>query len=596
MRLIKTFILFVAFVCSTFAMNDEHWSNITRQRYFNASNHIRAVYEVISGADKFVKLNCMQPGNLDKWCEELAGMLFFNRPLTTGSSSKEFVGFDKFNQAQDGYRLRDLDGSTEDVQKQIAFISGFIGQHYKKLFVSSMGSTELNNKFNLQKVKEEHRKSTAYRLRLMEIGAGSQLDWKLSRFADDLTDQETIGYYQQYAMRGRKLYYLSKMNDIKAEAEKQKNDKSVRKGMVSSHEKTCENIKQAANVVSQQLKNVILNKDEKSLRQKEQTAISMIFDKIYNEDIDVYPYSIIPIASLSRNKKIKEIGAYFKGFEKELAAIFPEAYYSYRLENKLKVMYKKKAPQVRKAVAKDTNFLMNKYGSWVNLAAALAAGKMDKYLRSMKEFAKELDKIDSIAIGEISFVPNAVFDAVNLNTLFLFEIENPDLRRLKELSKLTYLSIKNCKLTKINEATMELKELETLDLSSNKLNILPDNINKLEKLENLILSHNKIEKLPKALGKLSNLKNLDLTDNNLKEIPVAIIKDMKSLYEVIFTNNKISKLPEKQPEVSSKKFFGIDLSKNAIEVIPDWATESMIEKGEPYFITLDENPGFKKIQ
>ena len=108
--------------------------------------------------------------------------------------------------------------------------------------------------------------------------------------------------------------------------------------------------------------------------------------------------------------------------------------------------------------------------------------------------------------------------------LYLREIP----KEIKYLQNLTYLDVKNNRLTELPKEIGKLKKLESLDLRDNELTELPKEMKKLQKLYGIALDRNKFEKFPEVLKHLKNLKLLDINKNEnfFKEIKKLNLKEL----------------------------------------------------------------------
>jgi len=93
---------------------------------------------------------------------------------------------------------------------------------------------------------------------------------------------------------------------------------------------------------------------------------------------------------------------------------------------------------------------------------------------------------------------------------------------LFQLTQLRELTVKGCRLCKVNNNIALLKHLQLLNLDRNKLLRLPESIGQLQDLRCLIVSRNILETFPDAIAKLKNLTTIDAWDNPLYVLPESI--------------------------------------------------------------------------
>lgn len=142
-----------------------------------------------------------------------------------------------------------------------------------------------------------------------------------------------------------------------------------------------------------------------------------------------------------------------------------------------------------------------------------------------------------------------------------------------DYSNIKVLSLKNCKLTKLNlcDTLSSLNNLITLDLSQNQMTTLSvEQSNIFSFLQNLSLSYNFITEIPRNINNLQ-LKILSLSYNNITEIKERAFENSKNLQILSLRGNKISHL-----DVNSLAGLAnleiLDLAKNHFTNLPfNWA-------------------------
>ena len=154
-----------------------------------------------------------------------------------------------------------------------------------------------------------------------------------------------------------------------------------------------------------------------------------------------------------------------------------------------------------------------------------------KWLESIQE--KDLSRFDTLYLMfELHFLPAALSQCLNLQTLFLSENE------LWQLPPESWTVLE------------KLPKLETLDLSYNQLWCLTAEswrvLTKLPLLHNLVLSDNKLTQLPPQswaqIAQCAQLETLDLSRNQLTQLP-AEIGQLTALKKLLLIENHLSNDP-----------------------------------------------------
>ena len=97
------------------------------------------------------------------------------------------------------------------------------------------------------------------------------------------------------------------------------------------------------------------------------------------------------------------------------------------------------------------------------------------------------------------------------------------------LTELRELTVKGCKLCRLNQNIGRLTKLQYLNLDHNKLLRLPEAIGNLTDLRTLVVSRNILEELPESIGNLHQLTLIDAWDNPLYVLPHSITNISKTL-------------------------------------------------------------------
>ena len=100
---------------------------------------------------------------------------------------------------------------------------------------------------------------------------------------------------------------------------------------------------------------------------------------------------------------------------------------------------------------------------------------------------------------------------------------------LFQLTELRELTVKGCKLCRLNQNIGKLTHLQYLNLDHNKLLRLPETIGNLTDLRTLVISRNILEELPESIGSLHQLATIDAWGNPLYVLPHSIGELRKTL-------------------------------------------------------------------
>lgn len=100
---------------------------------------------------------------------------------------------------------------------------------------------------------------------------------------------------------------------------------------------------------------------------------------------------------------------------------------------------------------------------------------------------------------------------------------------LFHLTELRELTVKGCKLNRLNQSIGKLTHLQYLNLDHNKILRLPETIGNLTDLRTLVISRNILEELPASIGDLHQLSLIDAWGNPLYVLPQSINNISKTL-------------------------------------------------------------------
>lgn len=119
----------------------------------------------------------------------------------------------------------------------------------------------------------------------------------------------------------------------------------------------------------------------------------------------------------------------------------------------------------------------------------------------------------------------------NVYRLKITKLANKDSlpEELFQLTELRELTVKGCKLCRLNQDIGKLTKLQYLNLDHNKLLRLPETIGNLTDLRTLVVSRNILEELPESIGNLHQLATIDAWGNPLYVLPESISELRKTL-------------------------------------------------------------------
>ena len=100
---------------------------------------------------------------------------------------------------------------------------------------------------------------------------------------------------------------------------------------------------------------------------------------------------------------------------------------------------------------------------------------------------------------------------------------------LFQLTELRELTVKGCKLCRLNQNIGKLTKLQYLNIDHNKLLRLPETMGALTDLRTLVVSRNILEELPESIGNLHQLATIDAWGNPLYVLPHSISGISKTL-------------------------------------------------------------------
>ncbi len=185
------------------------------------------------------------------------------------------------------------------------------------------------------------------------------------------------------------------------------------------------------------------------------------------------------------------------------------------------------------------------------------------HARSIKINLSHQNLVDLKGISSIKIdnQPITQFKFISLNLSFNNLTVLPD--EIASLN-LKQLSVRNNKLTDLDESIGKLTHLKDLNLNYNKLKSLPHTISTLSNLKKLYINNNKLTSIPDEIGTLTQLSNLDLNNNKLEYLPTTINK-LINLNNLNMSSNKLKSLPSITQLV---KLTTLNLNNNKLTHLP----------------------------
>lgn len=127
-----------------------------------------------------------------------------------------------------------------------------------------------------------------------------------------------------------------------------------------------------------------------------------------------------------------------------------------------------------------------------------------------------------------------------------------------QLTELTKLSIKHCRLTAIPEVFFQLTELRILELSQNKIKHIPDQFERLKNLNFLNLNQNiELYELPASIYQLTELECLWVKDCGLNKLDKRITQ-LTKLQDLRLSQNGIKFLPKNFTALKNLKILHLE--------------------------------------
>ncbi|CAM9406930.1 unnamed protein product [Ectocarpus sp. 6 AP-2014] len=133
------------------------------------------------------------------------------------------------------------------------------------------------------------------------------------------------------------------------------------------------------------------------------------------------------------------------------------------------------------------------------------------------------------------------------------------------LCNLTVLSLKSCKLRRLDDDVAELRCLKELYLETNLILNLPETFTRLRMLEILDAKKNRLQDCPEAIGSLSLLKRLELDGNRLEVLPPSL-SQLTQLEVLTLSSNHVYQLPDEI--VGLAKLKTLDVNGNMLTHLP----------------------------
>ncbi|XP_023379431.1 PH domain leucine-rich repeat-containing protein phosphatase 2 [Pteropus vampyrus] len=218
--------------------------------------------------------------------------------------------------------------------------------------------------------------------------------------------------------------------------------------------------------------------------------------------------------------------------------------------------------------------------------------------QASKVVSQRISTVD-LSCYSLEEVPEHLFYSQDITYLNLrhnfMQLERPGgLDTLYKFSQLKGLNLSHNKLGLFPVLLCEISTLTELNLSCNGFHDLPNQIGNLLNLHTLCLDGNYLTALPEELGNLQQLSSLGISFNNFSQIP-EVYEKLTMLDKVVMAGNRLEVLNVgllnrmshiKHVDLSvagltavnvypvPSHLTSLELSRNLLECVPDWACEA----------------------
>ncbi len=167
-----------------------------------------------------------------------------------------------------------------------------------------------------------------------------------------------------------------------------------------------------------------------------------------------------------------------------------------------------------------------------------------------------------------SRLPENIFKITSLEFLAINSFNLDPNTKFDDLKRIKFLSLGDCRLTKIPESILNLTTLQGIDLTANEITYIPERISNLTELRTIDLTNNNFLEIPTQLAKCHKLQYIDLINSEgtnvdkLKSVNVGVnevkvicdlneFKSLKALY-LTWAYPDIESLKLKYPNLKFK--------------------------------------------
>lgn len=180
------------------------------------------------------------------------------------------------------------------------------------------------------------------------------------------------------------------------------------------------------------------------------------------------------------------------------------------------------------------------------------------------DYLKHLENVETLVLDENGIWPEHFPNNVFTNY---------------SLTSLKYLSLKHCKIARMNERSLEgLPNLETLDLSNNSLPEIPSALLLLRNLRKLNLSFNKrlIYVHDNAFRTLKNLEEIDISNSGLSTISESAFSGLENSLTSLYLHHALLQDGHFTSMKELKKLKFVDISYNEIAEMHNTSFEGFV--------------------
>lgn len=303
----------------------------------------------------------------------------------------------------------------------------------------------------------------------------------------------------------------------------------------------------------------------------------------------IFPYTNLPICSISSNKKTSDgVKSYFYFLQNynnnwtNVSQLVVTNYFLNYLENLIESKLTYKLEYDKYCFSSDyiqKSFIFN-FEKTSNILV-YENNKLNKSIEILffdgvlviKNDIKTKSNSSLLSAEELTFskkfrsINSALTDSTNayildMSGLGVSKVSND----ISFLKRLQVLVLDDNYFTTIPNDLCNLKKLQIIRINHNDITILPDNIGKLPYLEEFSVSYNRLNSIPTSLNNAENLKVLNLDNNNISILNLNF-QNLINLTVLNISNNKISKIPESIGDL--KYLVSLDISNNPISKLPE---------------------------